>query len=144
MKVKFCVGPNGTKPTRGTKKSAGYDLYLAQTVDVLPYQVTKCFTDLKLVFPQESPVYAKIESRSGLAAKKNLFAVGGIMDQDYTGEYIVLLANCSNQVVTLEKGERIAQLIFKKYEEVEFEEIESVEEYEKESERKDKGFGSTG
>lgn len=63
-----------------------------------------------------------------------------VCDEDYTGEYIVVLYNDSNLVQTIEPGERIAQLIFLPYISVNMIEVDELEE----TGRGDGGFGSTG
>ena len=63
-----------------------------------------------------------------------------VCDEDYTGEYIVVLYNDSNITQIVEPGERIAQLIFLPYINVNIIEVDELEE----TERGDRGFGSTG
>ena len=72
---------------------------------------------------------------------KPLFVGGGVIDSDYRGSISVILTNFSSWSVDIEKGDRIAQIMFLKEEGVEFEE---VNEFDNKTVRDTKGFGSTG
>jgi dUTP pyrophosphatase len=83
-----------------------------------------------------------VRPRSGLALKKGITVLNspGTIDADYRGEVGVILINLSNEAFVIENGERIAQLIFSKVEQIEFEQVENLSE----TERGAGGFGSTG
>jgi len=85
---------------------------------------------------------AQIRPRSGLAAKKGVSLVNspGTIDADYRGEIGVILVNLSNDPFTVERGERIAQMVIAKHEQARWIEVDQLGE----SERGEKGFGSTG
>lgn len=85
---------------------------------------------------------AQIRPRSGLAAKKGigLLNAPGTIDSDYRGEIGVIMVNLSNEVVQIESGERIAQMVICPVERVELVPVVSLED----SERGAGGFGSTG
>ena len=72
---------------------------------------------------------------------KPVFPGGGVLDSDYRGNISVILTNFSSWSVNIEKGDRIAQVMFIKREEVEFEE---VDEFDDATVRGTKDFGSTG
>ena len=80
-----------------------------------------------------------IKPRSGLAAKHSIDVLGGVIDSGYTGELKVLLINHGDTFIQLEKGMRIAQLVVF----MNFTKSEVVEDLQ-ETDRSDKGFGSTG
>jgi dUTP pyrophosphatase len=84
----------------------------------------------------------QVRPRSGLALKKGITVLNspGTIDADYRGEVGVILINLSNEAFVIENGERIAQLIFSKVEQIEFEQVENLSE----TERGAGGFGSTG
>ena len=86
--------------------------------------------------------FGAIFARSGLATKFGINLGNGVamIDEDYTGEYIVALHNDSCNPVAIEKGDRIAQLVFLPYLNVEFTEAEELDI----TDRGDGGFGSTG
>ncbi len=81
----------------------------------------------------------QILQRSGLASK-GLICVGGILDEDYTGEVIVVLLNTTDNYITIRNQDRIAQLAIRHYYQGNFEEVEELDE----TVRGANGFGSTG
>ena len=85
---------------------------------------------------------AQVRPRSGLAAKFGISVLNspGTIDADYRGEVKVILVNLSNEPVVVNPGERIAQLVVARYEKVEWEEVEVLDD----TERGTGGFGSTG
>ena len=85
---------------------------------------------------------AQVRPRSGLAAKHGISVLNapGTIDADYRGEVKVILVNLSNEPFVVNPGERIAQMVVARYEKVEWEEVESLDE----TERGAGGFGSTG
>lgn len=85
---------------------------------------------------------AQVRPRSGLAAKKGITVLNspGTIDADYRGEIKVILVNLSNEPFTIENGERIAQLVIARHEQVSWEQVSELAE----SGRGAGGFGSTG
>lgn len=136
------LNPNAHIPTAGSDKAAGYDLYacIEEAIDIQPQKMVKIGTGIAVTPPEG--YFGAIFARSGLSTKKGLRPANcvGVCDEDYTGEYIVVLYNDSNLVQTIEPGERIAQLIFLPYISVNMIEVDELEE----TERGDGGFGSTG
>ncbi len=108
-------------PERKTEKSAGYDMEAGAAVDLLPGKVTIVPTGLKSYMPDDE--YLAIFVRSGLSIKRGIMLVNGtgIIDADYygnadnEGHIMVALYNTGEDVVKIEKGDRIAQGIFLKY-----------------------------
>lgn len=90
----------------------------------------------------EKNIAGFLYSRSGLGAKTGLtIAQGvGVIDPDYRGEIIAFMLNTSKQAVTVEKGDRIAQLVFQPYIPVSFEESAELGK----TERGSGGYGHTG
>jgi dUTP pyrophosphatase len=84
----------------------------------------------------------QVRPRSGLALRHGLTVLNspGTIDSDYRGEVGVILVNLGGEPITLERGERIAQLVFARVESVDFEEVDEVGE----TGRGGGGFGSTG
>ena len=136
------LNPNAHIPTAGSDKAAGYDLYacIEEAIDIQPQKMVKIGTGIAVTPPEG--YFGAIFARSGLSTKRGLRPANcvGACDEDYTGEYIVVLYNDSNLVQTIEPGERIAQLIFLPYISVNMIEVDELEE----TERGDGGFGSTG
>ena len=85
---------------------------------------------------------AQVRPRSGLAAKYGISVLNapGTIDADYRGEVKVILVNLSNEPFVVNPGERIAQMVVARYEKVEWDEVEVLDE----TERGAGGFGSTG
>lgn len=129
-------------PTRGSKFSAGYDLYAATNKDIQipPHSTVKIGTGLAM----ELPVgwFGAIFARSGIATKRGLRPANcvGVCDCDYLGEYIVALHNDSNETMTIQAGERIAQLVILSYQDIDFKEVDELHD----TDRGMDGFGSTG
>lgn len=97
-------------------------------------------TGLYLELPRNT--FGKIESRSGLAAK-GIDVCGGVVDSGYRGEVGVILHNTTKQYYQVHPGDRIAQMVVHQLGPVDFQRIESREGL-VESDRGDKGFGSSG
>ena len=129
-------------PTRGSKFSAGYDLYAATDKDIQipPHSTVKIGTGLAM----ELPVgwFGAIFARSGIATKRGLRPANcvGVCDCDYLGEYIVALHNDSNDTMTIQAGERIAQLVILPCQDIDFKEVDELHD----TDRGMGGFGSTG
>ena len=129
-------------PTRGSKYAAGYDLYAAttQSIEIAPHSTIKVGTGLAFALPRDT--FAALFARSGLAAKQGLRPANcvGVCDSDYRGEYIVALHNDTNEMQTIEPGERIAQMVLLPYIKMEFTEVEELDV----TQRGAGSFGSSG
>lgn len=143
MKVKIKkLKENAIIPTRGSDKAAGYDLYACcdEPTFINPYKTEKISTGLSIQPPEG--YFGAIFARSGLAINAGLRPANcvGVCDQDYTGEYIVALYNDSSSIRAINPGDRIAQLVFLPYMDVDFCETDNLDS----TERGDSEFGSTG
>ena len=105
--------------------SAGYDLYVNETVKVLAGSRSLVSLDLRMVIPKG--YFGRISPRSGFALNQGIIAFSGTIDSGYTGIIYVLLFNFSTNDFLVEKGNRIAQITFQKCEEVSFVEVETVD-----------------
>ena len=127
-------------PCYQTNCSAGMDVVAAINNEiVIPAgKVALIPTGLAIELPEGYE--CQVRARSGLAIKNGIFVLNspGTIDSDYRGEIKIILANFSETDFTVNKGDRIAQLVISKYEKVSF---ELVEDYEKETERGARGFG---
>lgn len=125
-------------PKRGSNLSAGSDLY--SVLDYIIEPKTRCLisTGLKMQFPHN--VYGRIAPRSGLALKNGIDVMAGVIDPDYTGEIKVLLYNSSDVKFEVQKGDRIAQIIFEQFKYPNYNEVSEITE----TDRSCGGFGSTG
>ena len=129
-------------PTRGSKFSAGYDLYAATNKDIQipPHSTVKIGTGLAMDLP--NGYFGAIVARSGIATKRGLRPINclGVCDFDYKGEYIVALHNDTTETKTVQAGERIAQLILLPYQDIDFKEVDELSN----TDRGSDGFGSSG
>jgi len=129
-------------PQYETIGSAGMDLRANITVSITlqPLERTLVPTGLFMALPLG--LEAQIRPRSGLAAKRGLTLLNspGTIDSDYRGEIKCIVVNLSNEAQMIEPGERIAQMVIAKFEQIEWKAVESLEE----TQRGAGGFGSTG
>lgn len=129
-------------PTRGSEYAAGYDLYAATDyiIDIAPHSTVKIGTGLSFELPEGT--FAGIFARSGIATKCGLRPANcvGICDSDYRGEYIVALHNDTDEMQSIEPGERIAQMILLPFIKMNFKEVDELSD----TDRGSGGFGSTG
>jgi dUTP pyrophosphatase len=138
-KLKFLrIESEAILPSRATNNSAGLDLWSISDVDIPAGEWRACKTGLAVQIPYGS--YGRIAPRSGMAAKWGIGVLAGVIDSDYRGEIVCLLINHSNELVSIKKGERIAQLIV---ENIAILDPEWALELEG-SDRGGKGFGSSG
>lgn len=126
------------KPFYGHKGDAGFDLRTKEKTTLLSGEKTLLSTGLILEIPEG--YVGLVWDKSGLAIKEGLKTLGGVIDSTYRGEVMVGIVNLSKKKYTFEKGDKIAQMLIQKVEEVDFEEVDEVQS----SERGSKGFGSTG
>lgn len=143
MKIKIKrLSENAVLPQYATEQSAGLDLHavLDEPVTFRSLERKMIKTDLAIALP--SGYEAQVRPRSGLAAKYGITVLNtpGTIDADYRGNICVILVNLSKEPLTINNGERIAQLVISKYERIDWEEVEELDE----TERGDKGIGSTG
>lgn len=133
---------NAVIPTKGSEKSAGYDLYacIDKPVFINSHETVMIGTGLSMELPEMT--FGAIFPRSGTASKRGLAPANkvGVCDSDYRGEYIIALHNHSNKTQWVAPGERIAQLIVMPYINIDFDEVNMLEN----TERGNGGFGSTG
>ena len=94
-------------PTRASKGSAGLDLYSNINVDININSIKKVNTGIRVSLPKNT--YGSIRDKSSLAAK-GLLTLGGVTDNDYTGEIIVIMTSLI-EPIKIKKGQKIAQLI---------------------------------
>lgn len=142
MKVKVINRSHHPLPEYATTASAGLDLRanLDSPVTLQPLERKLIPTGLYIALPQGCE--AQIRPRSGLALKHgiSLLNTPGTIDADYRGEIGVILVNISNEPFEVRDGERIAQMVIARYEQVEWEPAESLDA----TERGAGGFGHTG
>ncbi len=161
MLIKFKkLHPEARTPTRAKDGDAGYDLYAIDSAILGPFQRTVVKTGIAVEIPRG--YYGRVAPRSGLAVKKGVDVLAGVIDSGYRDEIGVVLINLNmwDSLVALlrrvtdafhqlfglpgaleiKPGDKIAQLIIEKCHDVEWEESAELSD----SERGTGGFGSTG
>ena len=150
-------------PTYGSEKAACADIYcdlrVDKCIDLNPANVDfkhmeysgDCFDRVHIAphetiklptgwaFQPPEGYMLQILQRSGLASK-GLIPLGGILDEDYTGEVIVIMLNTTDKYLSINNGDRIAQMAIRPYYQGEFELVDELDK----TERGDGAFGSTG
>lgn len=142
MKVQIINKSKHQLPTYATIQSAGMDLRanLEQPITLAPMQ--RCIVPTGLFMALPIGFEAQVRPRSGLAIKKGITVLNspGTIDADYRGEVCVILINLSAEPFVIEDGERIAQMVIARHEQVAWEQVEVLDE----TERGAGGFGHTG
>ena len=125
-------------PTRATDSDAGYDLYSTNDGTIPAKGREVVGTGISIAIPPG--YYGRVAPRSGLAVKKGIDVLAGVVDSGYRGEVGVVLQNLSDEDFPYKKGDRIAQLILEQCNTIGWVELDEL----KDSVRSDGGFGSTG
>jgi dUTP pyrophosphatase len=129
-------------PSYETLLSAGMDLHanISESITLKPLERVIVKTGLFIALP--AGLEAQVRPRSGLAAKRGITVLNspGTVDADYRGEIGVILINLSNEDFLVKDGERIAQLVIAKHEQITWEEVSILDK----TKRGEGGFGSTG
>jgi dUTP pyrophosphatase len=126
-------------PKYATSESAGADV--RSTIDIVIPAHGRALVPTGLFIAVPSDYEMMVRPRSGLALKKGITVLNtpGCVDADYRGEVGVILFNTTNEDFVINAGDRIAQLVLNKVEQVNWIPVEGLDE----TERKDGGFGST-
>lgn len=142
IKIKIVNKGNQPLPEYATPQSAGVDLRanIDKPILIQPLDRKLIPTGLHIALPEGYE--AQIRPRSGLALKKGITVLNtpGTIDSDYRGDVGVILVNISNEDFVVQPGDRIAQMIISKFEQAEFELVDTLDE----TERGEGGYGHTG
>ena len=103
------LDPRAVLPQRGSALAAGLDVCSIEDVEIGPKQRVTAKTGLAVAIP--AGFYGRIAPRSGLAAKKGLDVLSGVIDADYRGEILCLLYNTGDEIINLPAGSKICQMI---------------------------------
>ena len=138
--VRLESNPDLPLPARATEHAAGYDLRASERVVLAPGEIRLVSTGLRMELPEG--IECQVRPRSGLALEHGITLPNspGTIDPDYRGELRVIMQNTGREPVALDRGERIAQLVFARFEAPEIVEVDAVGV----TERGEGGFGSTG
>ncbi len=129
-------------PYYATEKSAGMDIRANLDHPIVLKPMQRCLVPTGLFIALPDGYEAQIRPRSGLALKKGVTVLNtpGTIDADYRGEIGIILINLSQEDFVIEDGERIAQMIIARYEQVQWIPVDVLDE----TERGAGGFGHSG
>ena len=116
--IKMKLGEGGKTPWKATDGSAGYDLYSCESKIIGSHETAQIDTGVRVQMPEN--VFGDIRGRSGLAKNYSIWALSGVLDSDFRDTIKVLLINHGKEEFVVEKGMRVAQILFKRVECVEF------------------------
>ncbi len=142
MKVKFINKSKNPLPSYETSGSAGMDVRAFLDKELILKPMQRVLVPTGLYCEIEKGYEIQVRARSGLALKKGISLVNGIgtIDSDYRGEIGIILINLGQEDFVINNGDRIAQLVVTRYEQVEIIEVEDISE----TDRSSGGFGSSG
>ncbi|MEO0334550.1 MAG: dUTP diphosphatase [Bacteroidota bacterium] len=142
MQVKIVNKSGHPLPTYQTEHAAGMDVHAAIDTPVTLESLERALISTGFFIELPVGYEAQVRPRSGLAYKHGLTVLNspGTIDADYRGEVKVLLVNLSNEPYTVQPGERIAQVVVARHEQVAWQEVDTLGE----TARGAGGYGSTG
>jgi len=134
------IDSNARMPEMAHPGDSGFDLFASETVSLKPGERKLVPTGIKVSLP--AGFEAQVRPKSGLALKHGISVLNtpGTIDSGYRGEIKVILVNLGEQEYKVEKGKKIAQIVFARVECPEIVEVSELDE----TKRNEGGFGSTG
>tara|TARA_B100001113_G_scaffold307502_1_gene269214 strand:- start:474 stop:911 length:438 start_codon:yes stop_codon:yes gene_type:complete len=142
IKVPIINNSHYDLPSYSTKQSSGLDLRanILEKIILAPFDRKLIPTGLSISIPEGYE--AQVRPRSGLSIKNGITVLNspGTIDSDYRGDIGVILINLSKESYTIKPGDRVAQIVFSKYEKIEWGIVSDLPN----SNRGKSGFGSTG
>lgn len=138
LKVKK-LHPDAVVPRYALEGDAGMDLYSAEDAVLHPGERRSVSTGIAMKIPEG--YVGLVWDKSGVSHKGGIKTLGGVIDSNYLGEYLIGLVNLGDRDFEIEKGQKIAQILIQR---VEVPETEEVDDFGIETERGEKRFGSTG
>lgn len=142
MKVQIINKSHHKLPAYETIQSAGMDLRANLEAPITLAPMQRCIVPTGVYMALPAGYEAQVRPRSGLAIKKGITVLNspGTIDADYRGEVGVILINLSAEDFVINDGERIAQMVIARHEQVEWQPVEVLDE----TERGAGGFGHSG
>lgn len=134
------VHPEAIVPIYATSGAAAADLHSVENYDLPINARLLVKTGWKMALPDD--YVGLINPRSGMALKERITVLNapGTLDRDYRGEVGVIVINHSDRYYKIEKGQRVAQILFVRYDQAKFSIVEKLDD----TIRGENGFGSTG
>jgi len=142
ISVKIINRSKHENPQYATTGSAGMDLRANIDTPIILQPLERYLVPTGIFIQLPQGYEGQIRPRSGLSIKKGITLINavGTIDSDYTGEIKLGIVNLSRELYTIQDGERLAQLVVARYEQIAWENVDSLET----TKRGDGGFGSTG
>ncbi len=131
------INSDAVLPTRAHSSDAGHDLYSTEECKLKPLERKLVKTGVKIAIPEG--FYGRVAPRSGLALKKGIDVMAGVIDSSYRGEIGVVLINLSSEEIVLEAKSKVAQLIIETCYGAAWHVCDNLDD----TERSSGGFGST-
>ena len=139
IKIKFKkLNPEAIIPNYAHLGDAGMDIYSCEDCIIYPKERYLVSTGWSLELPEGFVSF--IKDKSGIAYKKGILHMAGVIEYTYRGEYKILLYNTTNKPHKIKKGEKIAQVVILPVVTAEIQESNELSE----TKRGDGAFGSTG
>lgn len=138
--VSYTLEEGAKRPFKKHPGDAGWDLFVSEGCDIKPGETKDVHTGIRIDMPPF--LYARITGRSSSLRKYGLLVNEGIIDNGYTGELFVCVHNLSAETFHVERGMRLAQVLFHVIEDVRWSEVDEIKAVP--GKRGDAGFGSTG
>ena len=138
--VDFELGENAKAPYKKHTGDAGWDLFVSRDCIIPPGETMDVHTDVRIDMPPY--LYARITGRSSSLRKYKLLINEGIIDNGFTGELFVCVHNMGDKPFKVEKGMRLAQVLFHVIEDVRWSQVDEI--IPTPGKRGNNGFGSTG
>lgn len=136
--MKVLLDEGAYLPERAHSTDAGFDL--RTPIRVVVHHGSSEVIDTGVHILIDEGMFGKLESKSGLNTNFSVVSHGGVVDSGYTGSIRVKMYNHGDKDYVFEKGDKIVQIIFHRYETPEFELVDELED----TERGSNGFGSSG
>ena len=142
LKVKILNQSAHPLPAYATPASAGMDLRANNDIPIILEPMGRDLVPTGIHIELPIGYEAQIRPRSGLALRHGITLVNspGTIDADYRGEIKLIVVNLGKEAFTIQKGERVAQMVVARHEQVEWEVVEELQE----TTRGAGGFGHTG
>ena len=142
MEVKIINKSHHQLPAYETSQSAGMDLRANLQEPMTLASMQRCLVPTGLFMALPAGYEAQVRPRSGLAIKKGITVLNspGTIDADYRGEVCVILINLSSEPFVINDGDRIAQMVIARCDQISWQQVEVLDE----TERGEGGFGHTG
>lgn len=132
------LDPQATLPTRAHTGDAGWDLYVLRDVVIPPYDFVDIPTGIAIA--PAPGLWARVVGRSSTVRRRGLLVIEGVIDTGWRDDITFGVRNLTGAHITVEAGQRLAQLIVQRHVDVDWEEVDELPN----GDRGSAGFGSTG